>query len=85
MKVGEILKKAAVALPGAARSTPMRDVRREATDYAAWHAQWAQARRAFRAAHGPSVRVPGPRQLGLPWPAPRNPGAEITLQTNDQE
>lgn len=78
MKIAEFFKKTAAAVfaPDTAPSTP--DTRSEAAAaHAAWHQQWAEAQRAFRETHGPAVRVPGPRQLGLSWPPPHNPNAGI--------
>jgi len=81
MKVVDLLKRAVVvATDAAARPTSARDARREAVArHAAWHQDWAEAQRAFRATHPPGVRVPGPRQLGMSWPPPSNPNAGIQL------
>lgn len=87
MKVAEFLKRTGAVLASAAdelaaRSALEWDERRSAAAlYAEWHERWADAQRAFRATHGPAVRVPGPRQLGLSWPPPHNPNAGITLNT----
>ena len=91
MKIGEILKKAAAAFLPAdeVTRTATSDARREAVAaYAEWHRKWAEAQRAYRATHAPSVRVPGPRQLGMSWPPPVNPNAGMKLSPSthqDQE
>lgn len=83
MKIAEFFKKTAAAV-FATPASPQ-DPRNEAVAaHAAWHREWAERQRAYRASHSPGVRVPGPRQLGMSWPPPHNPNG-ITLQTNYTE
>ena len=73
MKIPDFLKKTATAVLAPSPDSRQEAHREMAAKRAEWERQWAEAQREYRATRPPGTRVPGPRQLGLPWPPPPAP------------